>query len=135
MDLILTLHSWVRWLIVAVAVIAIAKFAVGWLRRAAPQAMDRGLMSGFSGLVDLQALLGITYLLGSGLAGAGFPGYRIEHAITMVVAVVVAHVPARWRKSEEPAALRNNLLDIAAVLLIIVVGIALLPQGWFGGGS
>ena len=117
------LHSWVRWIIILVGVIAAIKFAYGWLKKASPAKMDRGLMSGFSGLIDLQALLGIVVLLGMGLD----PAYRIEHAVAMVVAAVIAHLPALWRKDDSANALRNNLFVVIGVFVVIIIGIGVLP--------
>ncbi len=131
MDIILTLHSLVRWIIVIVAVIAIIKFAVSWAQRASVAPMDRGLMSGFTGLLDLQALLGLLFLIGLIVSG-GVRTYDIEHVITMIVAVGVAHSSMRWRRETGPLALRNNLFIVIAVLVIIFIGIFWLPQGWFG---
>ena len=51
MEILLTLHSWTRWLIVVVGVIAFVKFLIGWLRKSSFQPMDRGLMSGFVGFL------------------------------------------------------------------------------------
>lgn len=130
MDILLVVHSFVRWIVVLVAIIAAIKFAIGWLQKAKVQAMDRGLMSGFSGLIDLQVLLGIIILLVTGFGGVGFPMYRIEHAFAMIVAAVVAHLPMRWRKSDSPMTLRNNLFVIVAVLVIVFIGVASLPGGW-----
>jgi hypothetical protein len=132
MNIVLEIHSLVRWLIVLVALAAIVKFALGWLRSSAGDAMDRGLMSGFSGLMDLQALLGIIVLVGGGLSGDGLPFYRIEHAVTMLIAVAVAHLPMRWRSAPGPVRARNNLLAILVSLALVAVGVAGLPQGWFG---
>jgi hypothetical protein len=39
-DLIFVLHSWARWLIVLVAVIAVAKFAYGWMKKASLEGFD-----------------------------------------------------------------------------------------------
>ncbi len=131
MNTLLTLHSIVRWLVIFVAVVTLGKFALGMVRRAGPDKMDRGLMSGFSGLIDLQALLGITLVLWVGFTSGNLPSF-IPHVIMMLAAVVLAHVPARWRKSNDPLALRNNLLSIVGVLALILIGVRMLPQGWFG---
>jgi hypothetical protein len=130
MLIILMFHSILRWLIVIVAVVAIVKFAMGWLRGGAFKGMDRGLASGFSGLIDLQVTLGVIYLIWDGLAGSGFPMYRIEHAVTMIVAAVVAHLPAMWKKAEDKIRFRNSLFVILAVLVIVYLGVARLPGGW-----
>ena len=127
MNILLMVHSILRWVILLVAVIAIAVFLVSWLRRSQLQGVDRGLMSGFSGLMDLQAMLGIILLVWSGLAGAGFPRYRLEHALIMVLAAVVAHLSARWKNADAPLRYRNYFLIILASLLLVLIGIAVLP--------
>jgi hypothetical protein len=128
MSVLLTLHSYVRWLIVIVAVVAAVKFALGWLRGGVFQSMDRGLISGFSGLVDLQVTLGLIYLIWNGLAVEGFPAFRIEHAITMIIAAVVAHLPVRWKNAEDKIRFRNSLFIILDVLIIIFIGVMRLPK-------
>jgi hypothetical protein len=127
MNILLMIHSILRWVILLVAVIAIVVFLVGWLRRSQLQGVDRGLMSGFSGLMDLQATLGIVLLVWSGLAGVGFPRYRLEHALIMILAAVVAHLSARWKNAEEPIRYRNYFLIILASLALVLIGISVLP--------
>ena len=128
MPTLLTIHSYVRWLIVIVAIIAAVKFAIGWLRGGAFQSMDRGLASGFSGLIDLQVTLGLVYMIWNGLAVAGFPEFRIEHAITMIIAAVVAHLPVRWKDADDKTRFRNSLFIILDVLIIIFIGVVRLPK-------
>ena len=131
MSILLMLHSIVRWVIVLVAVVAIVKLALGWLRGGAFKGMDRGLVSGFSGLMDLQATLGIVFLLWNGLATEiGFPRHRIEHAFVMIIAAVVAHLPARWKNAADATRFRNSLLAIVVSLVLVYIGVATLPGGW-----
>jgi hypothetical protein len=129
MDILLIVHSYLRWLILIVALVGVVKFAVGWLRGSAFQSMDRRLASGFSGLMDLQSTLGLIYLVWSGIAGAGFPSYRIEHAITMIIAAVVAHLHVLWKNADDKTRFRNSMFIILDVLIIIFIGIARLPGG------
>ncbi len=131
MSILLMLHSIVRWIIVLVAVVAIVKLALGWLRGGAFKGMDRGLVAGFSGLMDLQATLGIVFLLWNGLATEiGFPRHRIEHAFVMIIAAVVAHLPARWKNAADSTRFRNSLLAIVVSLVLVYIGVATLPGGW-----
>ncbi len=132
MNLLLEAHSIVRWFVVAVTVVALVWFALRWLGEAAESRADRPLMSAFTGLIDLQTLLGITLLLWLGFAGQGFPRHRIEHGVTMLIAVVLAHLPVRWRRVPSRLRARNNFFIILAVLVLIFAGISRLPQGWFG---
>jgi len=131
MDIVLMIHSILRWLIIAVAAVAVIKFTIGWRGRGAFSGMDRGLTSGFNGLVDVQVLLGFIYFFWNGTAGgAGFPPYRLEHMGLMVVAAVVAHLSALWKKSEDKVRFRNTLFVILDTMIIILIGVARLPGGW-----
>jgi hypothetical protein len=131
MDIVLGLHSLVRWVVVIVAAVAVIRFALVWRTMVTTNAkMDRGLMAGFTGLLDTQALLGIIYLVWSGLAGQGFPSYRIEHGVTMILAVAVGHISMQWRDADTKIRARNNLLVIAGVLVLVAIGVSRLPQGW-----
>jgi hypothetical protein len=120
-----TLHSFVRWVIVLVALVTAIKFAVGWLNKAKLAKNDRALMSAFTGLIDAQVLLGLILLVGQGLTTPiGFPMNRIEHMITMIVAAVIAHTPMAWKKDETATALRNNLFVTIVVVVLILFGVA-----------
>jgi hypothetical protein len=117
-------------LILIVALIAVIKFAIGWRRGGTFQKMDRGLSSGFSGLMDLQALIGLILLVWGGFAGVGFPMFRIEHTGTMIIAAVVAHLHVLWKNADDKKRFRNSLFIILDTLIIIFIGVARLPGGW-----
>ena len=129
MDLLFMGHSGLRWLVLLMAVIAIVKFLVGWMRRSPFTGLDRGLMTGISGLMDLQVTLGLLLMLWSGFAGAGFPLYRLGHGLIMILAAIVAHLSVRWRNEEAPLRFRSSLFLIASSLILVLLGIAVLPGG------
>lgn len=129
MTILLVIHSILRWIIVIVGMIAIIKFLIGWVRKGEFGGMDRGLSSGFSGLIDLQVTLGLLYFLITGFAGAGFPMFRIEHLVTMLIAATVAHVPAML-KNRPANRFAVGLLSVMGTLVLIYIGVARLPGGW-----
>ena len=131
MNVVLMLHSIVRWLVVLVGAVAAVRAVIVMTGKPGNK-MDRGLMSGYTGLLDLNVLLGFIYLLWSGLATPiGFPMARIEHAVTNIIGVAVAHVfVARAKKIEDPKRKAQfHLLGVVVSLAIIVVGVALV-YGW-----
>ncbi len=130
MDILLSIHSALRWLLAALLLGLLGRLA--WLlgRRQAFAKMDRGLLAAFSGLMDTQALLGLLYFFLSGLGGAGFPLYRIEHLTTMFLAVGVSHLPLRWLKKGHPQAVRNSFLAVLVTMALIYAGVVSLPGGW-----
>jgi len=127
-DFLLTLHGEIRWLVALVAAAAIVKYVLGLLLNQAYRPVDRGLMAAFTGLLDLNFLLGVILLFG---LGGGLPMHRIEHAVTMLLAVIVAHSSAAWRKSEDATRkFRNNLIVIVVAMLLVIVGVIRLRGGW-----
>lgn len=132
LNIVLDIHSVVRWVVVAISLVSLVWFALVWLRGLRSEKADRGLMAAFSGLIDLQVAIGLILILWSGFAGVGFPRYRLEHAFIMIMAAVVAHLSVRWRGSEAGVRARNNLALITGVLVMVFIGVTLLPQGWLG---
>jgi hypothetical protein len=131
MTILLMIHSIIRWLIVIAAVAAIVKFALGWLQGGAFQKIDRILAAAFSGLLDLQATLGLIMLLWTGLViGLGFPLKNIEHATVMIAAAVLGHLPARWKNAADKTRFRNTLFCVLAALVCVYLGVARLEGGW-----
>ena len=128
MVILLEIHSSLRWIIVVVGLIAVVKFLIGWARKSAFTKMDRGLSSGFSGLMDLQVTLGLLYFLITGFGGAGFPPFRIEHLVTMLLAAVVAHAPSMFKKAANKHAVA--FYAVIGALILIVIGVYRLPGGW-----
>ena len=128
MAFVLEIHGLVRWLVALIAIVAIVKFAMGWLRNMPFTPADRGIMSAYTGLMDLNLLLGLILLFG---LGGGFPMHRIEHATTMIIAVVVAHLSAIWKKSDDSAKkFRNYLIVVVVSIVLIVMAVIRLRGGW-----
>lgn len=124
-SIVITIHSLNRWLILITGIVAAIKFLIGWLGNRDYQPLDRALMSGYTGLLDLQLLLGILLLITRGVEG-----YQIEHAITMLTAIVLAHLSRIWRNREAKTKFRNNFIVIVVGLILITAGVAILPIGW-----
>lgn len=127
MEIVRTLHGEMRWLVAIVAIVVIVKFAIGLIRKAEYGRMDRGLMSGLVGLIDINFLLGLILLISLGFDSRT----RLEHVGTMFVVVLLAHSNAAWRKSTDSAKLfRNNLILVIVVLALVFVGVTLLIPGF-----
>jgi hypothetical protein len=127
MEFIVGIHSLVRWLVVIVAVVAVVRYALVMAGRAQSNGMDRGLISGYTGLLDLNVLLGVIIIIGLG----EWETAQIEHAVTNIIGVVVAHFFAqRAKKIEDPQLkARTNLMGVVISLAIIVIGVAFVG-GW-----
>jgi hypothetical protein len=130
MELLLQAHSGIRWLVVLAAIIAIVVFLLSWLQKNQKSQTDRKFMAIFLGLFDLQWLLGLILFLWAGFGGDGFTRHRMEHAFTMTLALVLAHLSAKWKNAPVPTRARNYLFIVLGVLLLVVAGVAVFPGGW-----
>jgi hypothetical protein len=128
MEFLLTFHGEVRWLVATVGLVAAARFAWGAWGRAAYGKLDRVLMAAFTGLLDLNLVLGLILLFG---LGGGLFGRRTEHVSMMALAVATAHLPALWKGSEDdPRKFRNNLIVVIVVLVLAVTAVVRLRGAW-----
>lgn len=130
MGVLLMLHSLNRWLIIIVALITLIRLITIWVRQTDTGSLDKRLVSVFGALLGIQMLIGLIFLVWSGLSGAGFPAYRLGHAVIMFVAVTVGNLPERWKASPTPQFARNTVFAIVGALVLIGVGVAILPGGW-----
>ncbi len=130
MEILRIAHSDTRWLLALAAVVLILKFAWGWLKGGSYKKIDRILTSAFSGLLDLQATLGLIFLLWTSAAGVPFSGARAEHLTTMLLAVILGHLPARWKNSDDKTKFRNTLFCALGALVFIITGVIRLRGGW-----
>ncbi len=129
MSFLLTIHSINRWLVTLVALTLLIRLVMGLAKK---QPFDKNkaiLTSLFGGLMDLQLLLGAFFLVLDGIAKTGFPTYRWEHAILMLMSVIIAHLPAMWKNKNDFARTRNTLIAVSISLLFVFLGVSPLG-GW-----
>ncbi len=123
-------HSLVRWLVVIAAVAAIVKLALGLVQKSSFDNLTRRIMLAFSGLITLQWLIGLVFLVVYGsVVGFGLRHFW-EHLVVMTIAVGLSHMHNRFKNADAPTRYRNTLLLVIGVLVLVFVGVALLPQGW-----
>lgn len=127
MGMLMTIHGEIRWLVAILAVAVIIKFLAGWLGRRPYTSLDRTLLMVYTILLDINVLLGLILLF----FGGGLSGTRLEHATTMLLAVVAAHMTAIWRRSTDaPTKFRNQLLLVALSLILVLFGVIRLRGGF-----
>lgn len=126
---VLTLHSIVRWLVIAMAMVAFIRLLAGLAQRRPYDSSLRSLMTAFAALMDVQLLLGATFFIWSGvLSPSAFSiRYRWEHMVMMLIATVIAHLPAFQRNSPDGRKYAVSLTAALLTVAFIIVGISLLP--------
>ena len=120
METLVTIHSWVRWLVLA-AVSAAAVFGI--YRYWARADFETGIYQLAAMTVDIQVTIGIViWIVDDGWSETFF--FKVLHPAFMLAALAVAHVGLALAKRRNDA--RSNLLAGSAslvALLLIVMGI------------
>lgn len=130
-SILLFIHSWLRWLIVLAGAAAAIRLLIGLIAGGEYDRLARGLTATFTGLLDLQVLLGVLLLIVgwrgySAAAGGGFPVTQFEHLGAMVVAAGVSHFSNRWADSPHRRRFLYNLIVVLIALVLIFLGVSVL---------
>jgi heme A synthase len=131
MSMLFSAHSGLRYLVLLVGVAALAYFAYAAVSAKGNERTSRVLGASFSGLLDLQILLGI------GMVVLGlFYSQLIGHMFMMIAAAVVSHAAMVMAKNAEPEQRRSwmRFAGVAVALLLIVGGIMAIGRSVFGSG-
>lgn len=143
---LLILHSWLRWLVILAALLALVR-TIGGIggKRPWDRAADRSTLW-FTITLDVQLLIGLVlYVALSPFTRAAFedlaaamrnPGARffaVEHLVGMVLAVIFAHVGRVQvrRARSDTAKYQRALVFIGIATIIVLLSI---PWPWMGAG-
>ena len=140
-ELALFLHSWLRWLVLAFGLTLLVTARRGWRRDTEWDGRADRLRAAFLGLLDLQAVLGLTLYFGlSPLTRVGLADvsvamgdsvlrfYTIEHAFGMATGVIVAHI-GLGRAKKGPVE-RRHRMTFLTLLVWLAVTVGSIP--WSG---
>jgi len=110
----LSLHNVTRWIVLVLGIVLIVRSFLGWMKKWEYQERDRKLTPFFSGVYDLQILLGIILFFSKGWGGvlmnapadvmktAGLRFFAVEHWMLMIVSAALIHIgSAQVKKATE----------------------------------
>ncbi|HBY97704.1 MAG: hypothetical protein M5U01_02440 [Ardenticatenaceae bacterium] len=117
MDIVLSLHSLNRWLIIALAVIVTLLSAWGYFAKRLYTPLEDRLGLIYVALLDIQILLGVLLFLLGHISQSS-----VLHALVMLTAIVVAHIGrARARRANLPAA-KHVMQGLGSFLSLAIIG-------------
>jgi hypothetical protein len=144
--LVLSLHSALRWAVLAVALFAIVRSFGGWRSGRAWQRADERASVTLVGLVDLQFLLGLALyaalsplipaFFADSRRGLGVPALRffaVEHVLVMLAALASVHVGRVLSRRATAPERRHRRVLLSTVLLLVLLAAGIpwpfLPYG------
>ena len=134
----LLIHSTLRWAVLVLALLALARAIRGVTGRREWLSADSAIGAWFTGSVDLQLLLGLVLYIflspftkeafadfGAAMRNPPLRFFAVEHLTGMIVAVALTHVGRARSKRAGPAAQRHKaaLVFYALALVIMVLSI------------
>jgi len=135
----LVLHNLVRWLVLITAIFALFRAYRGWLGKVEWKNLDRRAGVFFTSTMDLQMLLGlilyiglspITHVFFSNIPQAIYSGgevafFGVEHIVTMVIAVILAHAGSAMSRKTGDSARQHRTAAIFYTLSVLAVILAI----------
>ncbi len=134
---LLTVHSWLRWVVVILAAFVIIRSLMGWLSNSSYGKSDNAIAASFVGSLHLQLILGLilyfvyspfgyaAFQMGMGevMKNAPIRYWAVEHITTMILAVIIAQVGRSIAKKAKTSTKKHRLSFIffsIAVFLIMI---------------
>ncbi|WP_017733565.1 hypothetical protein [Nafulsella turpanensis] len=140
-DIFLTLHSWIRWIILVLGIIAIIKAYAGWFGNKPYTKGDNGISGAFMGTLHLNLLIGlILYIFlspiveaafndfGAAMGNADLRFWAVEHILVNVIAVIVAQVGRSKAKKAIDDVRKHKLTAIFYTIAFILL-LSRIPWG------
>lgn len=137
--IVLALHNILRWVVVIGGIIAVGRALYGWLASQPWRSLDNQLGLLFTVSMDIQVLLGLLLYFvlspitsenlsnfGESMGDAGVRFYLVEHSLTMIVALGLAHAGRSLSKKAEEDTRKHMRAAIFFTLAILLV-LALIP--------
>lgn len=126
-------HSYVRWIVLLLALLVFVRALSGWWSGRVWTSLDEQIHVAFVGSVDLQFLLGLLLYLWLSPLPRGFydglPGsmkepilrfYGMEHAIGMFVAVGLVHIGRKHSQKAPLVAVRHRRVFLWTLVAAII---------------
>lgn len=133
-DIFLFLHSWIRWVVLLLAMSVIIKSFLGWKGKKHYGKGDNTLSASFMGFMHLQLLIGLVlYFFLSPVTQAVFTDFggamkeasqrywAVEHILVMIIAVVIAQIGRTKSKKGGSSASKFKTATIYYMIALIIM--------------
>jgi hypothetical protein len=131
---VLLLHSWLRWAVILVGLVATVRAIAGAVGGRTWQPLDQRLAQMFVGLLDLQMLVGLLLYFvlspittaalsdfGGAMGDSGMRFWAVEHWVGMVIGIALAHVGVARARRMADGAIKHRVIATFFVLAMLAI--------------
>ena len=135
----LFVHSWLRWIVLALAVFVIVRSLTGWLTNRPYLKTDNAIAASFIGTMHLQLIIGLVLYIflspmtksafldfGAAMKNADLRYWAVEHIFVMIVAVVVAQI-GRIRSKKASGNKKKHRLSFIFYFIALILMLSRIP--------
>ena len=140
-EIFLFLHSWIRWIILILALVVIVKAFAGWFGNKPFTKGDNGLSAAFIGSLHLNLLIGLVlYIFLSPITQSAFNDFgaamkipelrfwAVEHILVNIIAVVIAQI-GRTKSKKAVDNIRKHKLTAIFYTIALLLLLSRIPWG------
>ena len=134
-EIFLFIHSWLRWIVLLLALLVIVKSFLGWQGKKTYSGGDNALSASFMGVMHLQLLIGLVLYFflspittsafqnfGGAMKAASIRYWAVEHIFVMLLAVIVAQIGrTRSKKANTDVKKFKNVTLYYLIALILML--------------
>ncbi|MCU0447247.1 MAG: hypothetical protein MUE85_20315 [Microscillaceae bacterium] len=142
----LMVHSWLRWLVLLVAILLIIRSFMGWFGKKSYESGDNRLAVFFIIFMHLQLVLGLVLYfflspkvqialqdMGKAMKNPELRAWSVEHITMMLLAVVVAQLGRSFSKKRGDSVQKHRTLAIYTLIALVLM-LAGIPWKFAGTG-
>jgi hypothetical protein len=123
---LILIHGYIRWFILSLAVVGIARSFVSLFTREAKfMRLDAGLSAAYSGILDAQGLIGILLVFVALTLGETPPW---AHALIMLPAIIIGHLARRFRQRPDRVRHQAQLGIFIGSLILVALGLLVIGE-------
>ena len=133
-DIVLTIHSWIRWIILLLFLVVIVRSFLGWKGNKNYAKSDNAMSAALIGSLHLQLLLGLVLYFflspltqtafqdfGAAMKNAALRYWAVEHILAMIIGVVIAQIGRSKSKRQNSDSHKFKTTFIFYLIALIII--------------
>jgi len=141
-SILLNIHSWLRWVVLILAVIAIVQALLGWLAKGKYGKLQNIIAASFVGTMHLQLIIGLLlYIVFSPITTAAFSDFgaamknsairfwAVEHIFVMILAVILVQLGRTFSKKSRTTVKKHRVSFIYFTIALVLM-LSRIPFPW-----